>query len=214
MDAQQAFLRTLTPAQEAKLNDALFALRHRLDPVAHPGDFEALVGSVYDPGQFAVLTRGAQPGDLEETNIGALWGESGAGLRGHPLHDAKREVILLLTLLEPGLDEAIAAAAVLPDTLARPVLPRQQAPPGPDGRPQPGAPQPGEPDASQPGAPGAPQPGQPDAPSPVPQTRPGRCAGRAPAGEPDAPQPGAPDAPTPGAPEPPPPGEPDAPQPG
>lgn len=109
LDEERNFLRTLSPAQEAALTEALFLLRHRLDPVGHPGDFQSLVGSIYDPGQFSVLTRGTSAAALEPLNIGALWSEEGA-LRDHPLHDARREVILLLALLEPGLDEAIAAA--------------------------------------------------------------------------------------------------------
>lgn len=113
MDAQRPLLRTLTPQQEARLNDALFFLRHRLDPVGHPGDFRALVGTIYDPGQFAVLTRGTTDASLEPLNIGGLWSGDAAGLQGHPLHEAQREVLLFLALLEPGLDQAVAAAATL-----------------------------------------------------------------------------------------------------
>jgi hypothetical protein len=113
LDAQRPFLRTLTPLQEARLNDALFLLRHRLDPVGHPGDFRALVGTIYDPGQFAVLTRGATDASMKPLDIGGLWADDGSGLQGHPLHEAKREVLLFLALLEPGFDQAIGAARVL-----------------------------------------------------------------------------------------------------
>ena len=122
LDAQRPFLRTLTPLQEARLNDALFLLRHRLDPVGHPGDFRALVGTIYDPGQFAVLTRGASDASMKPLDIGGLWTDDSSGLQGHPLHEAKREVLLFLALLEPGLDQAVEAAKVLSD--------RQQGPAG------------------------------------------------------------------------------------
>ena len=39
MSSQQSFLSTLTPEQELVIVDALFFLRHKLDPVANPEDF-------------------------------------------------------------------------------------------------------------------------------------------------------------------------------
>ncbi len=112
LDAEQEFLRSLSPRQEALLADALFFLRHRLDPVANPGDFRALAGSVYEQGQYAILTRGTGDVAGENLNIGALWSEA-PGIQAHELHEARREVILFLALLEPGLEEAVAAALPL-----------------------------------------------------------------------------------------------------
>ena len=49
MQSQQAFLSTLTPEQELVIVDALFFLRHKLDPVANPEDFSMLIGNMYNP---------------------------------------------------------------------------------------------------------------------------------------------------------------------
>ncbi len=141
LDAQGPFLRTLSPRQEQLLNDAVFFLRHRLDPVANPGDFKALVGTTYEPGQYAVLTRGLRTELSAPLDIGGLWTDGAEG-RGHALHDARREVLLMLALLEPGLDEAITAARAL----AAADAPATTAP----------APGPGTPTPPPPAPPGAP----------------------------------------------------------
>jgi hypothetical protein len=109
LDAEAGFLRTLTPRQEQLLADAVFFLRRRLDPIANPGDFKTLVGTTYEPGQYAVLTRGLSEIPRGPLDIGALWTDDPAA-DAHPLHEARREVILLFALLEPGLDEALVAA--------------------------------------------------------------------------------------------------------
>jgi len=109
LEAERTFLATLSPEQEALLADAVFFLRNRLDPVGNPGDFRALVGSIYDPGQYAVLTRGNSDWARAPLNIGALWSDE-PSVEGGALHEARREVLLYLILLEPGLDSAIAAA--------------------------------------------------------------------------------------------------------
>lgn len=112
LEAQQPFLATLSPAQEALLADAVFFLRNRLDPIGNPGDFRALVGSIYDPGQYAVLTRGNSEWARAHLNIGALWSDE-PPIEGGALHEARREVLLYLILMEPGLAEAIAAAKTM-----------------------------------------------------------------------------------------------------
>ncbi|NOY28303.1 MAG: hypothetical protein GXP62_20790 [Oligoflexia bacterium] len=112
LDAETPFLKTLSPRQEALLADALFFLRNHLDPVGNPGDFRVLVGSTYAPGQYAVLTRGTSRWAREPLNIGGLWSDE-PPLAGGSLHEARREVLLYLALLEPGLDEAIQAARTI-----------------------------------------------------------------------------------------------------
>ena len=92
--------------------DALFILRSQLDPVANPEDYRSLVGTTYEPGQYAVLTRGTGEGAREPLNIGALWTDDGE-LTGYALHEARREVLLYLLLMEPGLEEAIPRAKAL-----------------------------------------------------------------------------------------------------
>ena len=109
MDAQQSFLQNLSQEQEATVVDALFFLRHRLDPIGTPGRFELLVGSTYEPGQYAILSKGTtELADIPQ-NIGGLWSDE-PELTGRVLHEARREAILYLLLLEPALDEAILAA--------------------------------------------------------------------------------------------------------
>ena len=103
--------RVLSPTQ-ALLADAVFFLRNRLDPVGNPGDFRALVGSIYDPGQYAVLTRGSSDWARAPLNIGGLWSDE-PQLEGGALHEARREVLLYLILLEPGLAPAIKTARAL-----------------------------------------------------------------------------------------------------
>ena len=112
LEAQQEFLQTLSPEQEALLADAVFFLRNRLDPVGNPGDFRALVGTIYDPGQYAVLTRGSSDWARAPLNIGGLWSDE-PPMEGGSLHEARREVLLYLVLLEPGLGPAIEAALQL-----------------------------------------------------------------------------------------------------
>jgi len=112
LNAEAPFLATLSPRQEALLADALFFLRNHLDPIANPGDFRVLVGSTYAPGQNAVLTRGTSRWAREPLNIGGLWSDE-PPLSGGSLHEARREVLLFLALMEPGLDEAIVAARQL-----------------------------------------------------------------------------------------------------
>lgn len=111
-EAQREFLASLSPTQEALLADAVFFLRNRLDPVGNPGDFRALVGSIYDPGQYAVLTRGSSDWARAPLNIGGLWSDE-PQLEGGALHEARREALLYLILLEPGLAPAIKTAKSL-----------------------------------------------------------------------------------------------------
>lgn len=163
LDAERPFLRSLSPRQEQLMADALFFLRHRLDPIGTPGDFRALVGTTWEPGQYAVLQRGLDDMDRDPLDIGGLWQDDSSG--GHALFDARREVLLLLAILEPELPRAIEAAKALaprPGTAgAAPEPPApapQAAPPPADAPPAPGTPEPpppGDPDAPMPPAPPA-----------------------------------------------------------
>lgn len=131
LDAEQAFLRTLSPRQEQLMADALFFLRHRLDPVANPGDFRALIGSTYEPGQYAVLQRGLDDEQVRAPlDIGGLWQDADQP-GGHIFFDAKREVLLLMALLEPGFPEALATARQLAAADKDTVGPQAGAPPPP-----------------------------------------------------------------------------------
>lgn len=112
IEAMSVFLRSLSQTQENMVADALFFLRNRLDPIGNPGDFKSLIGSTYEPGQYAVLTRGTGEEVLKPMNIGGLWSDD-AELTGRALHSAQREVILFFALQEPGMEEAIQTALAL-----------------------------------------------------------------------------------------------------
>jgi len=152
LEAQRDFLRTLSPRQEQLMADALFFLRHALDPVAQPGSFRELIGTTYDPGQYAVLTRGTGEISRDPLDIGGLWSDEPM-LEGHNLHGARREVLLYMTLQQPGLADAIAAAKPL--AKARPEDDIRGLPPPPGGPAPAGAP---VPDGSAPAPEGSPAP--------------------------------------------------------
>lgn len=109
LDREQTFLGTLTPKQDTLFADAVFALRHRLDPWANPGDFHELVGTVYVAGQFGTLTRPTYEAGEDHLNIGGLWSPEPEKLAGPYFQDARRDVILYMLLLEPALPDAVAA---------------------------------------------------------------------------------------------------------
>jgi hypothetical protein len=109
IEAEGEFLRSLSPEQEATIVDALFFLRHLLDPVGNPKDFSLLVGNTYEPGQYAILMKGTSKLARQSANIGGLWSDE-PELTGRVLHEAQREVILYLALLEPALEEALRAS--------------------------------------------------------------------------------------------------------
>ena len=109
LDREQTFLGTLTPKQDTLFADAIFALRHRLDPWANPGDFHELVGTVYVAGQFGTLTQPTYDPGEDHLNIGGLWSPEPEKLAGPYFQDARRDVILYMLLLEPALLDAVAA---------------------------------------------------------------------------------------------------------
>jgi len=177
IDAQKPFLGTLTPKQEALFADATFLLRHRLDPYANPGDFRALIGTIYYAGDFGMLTKPTFNPDEDHLNIGGLWSEKPETLTGPFFPDARREVLLYMVLLEPALPEALKAELVhAPAPTGEPRQPHStgpgSAPPGTpgggvqgDGTPT-GGTAPAVPSAPVPGVPEPPPPGKPDAPPP------------------------------------------------
>lgn len=112
LDAEEDFLRSLSPEQESTIVDALYFLRYKLDPIGNPKDFSLLIGNTFEPGQYAILLKGTSELAQQSGNIGGLWSDQ-PELTGRVLHEAKREVVLYLILLEPALEEAIRAAIAL-----------------------------------------------------------------------------------------------------
>lgn len=162
-EAQETFLRELTPAQEALLGDAVFLLRHRLDPYANPGDFNALIGPVWVAGEFGSLTKTTFDPNEDHLNIAGLWSEKPTGVAGPHFPNLRREVVLYMVCLEPALPEAIAA-----ELAVRPAA-ETTGPAAPPGAPQPtaGAPSPGVPLEPAPGVPLAPPPAAPGSAEPA-----------------------------------------------
>ena len=123
LEAERPWLATLSPKQEALLTDSLFALRHKLDPYANPGDFKALVGTVFSAGEYGTLTRGSFTQTDDQLDLSRLWSDyTKAEVNGPVFNNARRELILYMLLMEPTLPEAIQAAlgAAAPATPAPP----------------------------------------------------------------------------------------------
>jgi hypothetical protein len=116
LTAQQELLDTLTPRQEALLTDATFFLRHRLDPYANPGDFRALVGSIYVAGEWGTLQKGSWDRDKDHLNLSALWTDQAIeDLQGPVFNQQRRSLVLYMVLLEPAIRVAVEAALAIPD---------------------------------------------------------------------------------------------------
>ena len=148
LDEEQELLRTLSPDQEARFPDMVFALRRQLDMAGTSGDFRAMVGSLYSVGDPTLLLRGDFEATREHLDISGLWvDDAKAELSGPVLHQARRELLLYLLLQEPVLPEAIEAAlqvrASTPDAAASALPAPVGTPSAPGGvdnvRPPPGA---------------------------------------------------------------------------
>ena len=72
LEAESSFLKDLTPTQEQNRR-CLVLFKTQTDPLGNPEDFKALIGSTYEPGQYAVLTRGTSEMAQQSLNIGGLW---------------------------------------------------------------------------------------------------------------------------------------------
>ncbi|MEN9785985.1 MAG: hypothetical protein RLZZ299_1249 [Pseudomonadota bacterium] len=178
LDAIEPFGKTLTPRQEALVSDATFALRHRLDPYANPGDFRALVGTVSAVGVFGSLTRPMFDPNEDFLDIGGLWSRDAGRTEQARFPDVQREVVLYMVLLEPMLPVALDAALALraaDEAAAPPAQAAAAGVPGADGAAgavAPGAAAPGIPEEPAPGIPDAPEPVAPEPPPPAPPESP------------------------------------------
>jgi hypothetical protein len=113
LDLCRTWLEGLRHEQEIPFADALFFLRHRLDPYANPGDFQSLVGTIFVAGDWGTLTRGAESFQQkrDHLNLGGLWSDKALEeLEGPVFNDIRRETVLYMILLEPALGEAVQAA--------------------------------------------------------------------------------------------------------
>ena len=111
LDEEQEFLRTLTERQEILFPDVVFCLRQDLDMAATPGDFRALVGTLFSVGDPTLVLRGDRKPGRRPLDIAGLWtDEATQDLQAPVLHEARRELLLYLLLQEEALPEAVAAA--------------------------------------------------------------------------------------------------------
>lgn len=111
LDEEQEFLRQLTPEQEILFPDVLFVLRRDIDHAATPGDFRALVGTLFSAGEPTLLLRGDFSTDRQPLNLGGLWSDAARDELSAPvLHEARRELLLYLLLQEPALPDAVDGA--------------------------------------------------------------------------------------------------------
>ena len=111
LDEEQEFLRLLTPRQEVYFPDLIFVLRRDLDLAATPGDFHAMVGSLFSAGDPTLLLRGDFSTERKPLNLGGLWSDAAEDELAAPvLHEARKELLLYLLLLEPTIPDAIEAA--------------------------------------------------------------------------------------------------------
>jgi hypothetical protein len=206
LEAEAPFLATLTPQQEALFADATFLLRHRLDPYANPGDFQALVGTVYNVGEFGALSRTTFDPNEDHLDVAGLWSPEGSKLEQARFPDVKREVLLYMVLLEPSLPEAVAAALALRGSGEPAVTSAASGGGAPAGTPMPPPALPGAPGGTPlPGVPVAPTPGTPMPPAPVAGSPAPVAPSTAGAGVPTPPKPGIATPPAPGKPSEPPP---------
>lgn len=180
-EVQKSFMERLTPEQDARLGDAIFLLRHRLDPYANPGDFNALVGPIYMAGEFGTLSKTTFDPNEDHLDIAGLWSEKPIEVAGPHFPDLRREVVLYMVCLEPALVEAVdAELALAPEGEVPPpaAVPGAPTPPPGGGEPVPGVPvepPPGIPEPPPPAAPGSadpaapvqPMPGRPAEPAPL-----------------------------------------------
>jgi hypothetical protein len=133
MEMEQSWLASLTPKQEILLADALFFLRHRLDPYANPGDFQSMIGSVFIAGDWGTLTRGTYDREKDHLNLGGLWSDMAIEeLQGPVFNDLRRELVLYMILLEPALPDAIEAALALTTPINEPSDPPPPPEPAPE----------------------------------------------------------------------------------
>jgi hypothetical protein len=139
---EQVFLGSLSPQQEARVADSAFFLRHKLDPYANPGDFNALIGTTFTAGDYATLRRGSFDPETDHLDLAGLWSEPDDPDRERGVFaDVQRELVVFMILQEPALPEAIEAALARPAGAGAPSPERGLRAPGdPSGAPEPAPP--------------------------------------------------------------------------
>lgn len=107
--AERPWIKTLSAAQQATLAESRFFLGRRLGPFVNPGDYGALVGTMWDGGDFGSLRATVRPSDEGHLDLGGLWSieamQAGPDRR---LEGLQIEAILFMALQEPELAGAIA----------------------------------------------------------------------------------------------------------
>ncbi len=102
-----AWVATLDELRAAALVDALFVTRSEVGVGRSPGVVGALLGTPWPAEDFATLVR-AQDAPALDLDVGGLWSLDGGDTRP-ALDPVRREALVALVLLQPGLVEACEA---------------------------------------------------------------------------------------------------------
>lgn len=108
LNAVTSWVESLDSKQRARLGNSRFFLRKRLGPLVNPGDYEAVIGTLWDAGDFNSLRYASLDPEREAMDLGGLWSAENVRTEAND-HLGKLQLAALTTmaLLEPGLDQAI-----------------------------------------------------------------------------------------------------------
>jgi hypothetical protein len=109
LGAARPWMTSITEVQRDRLAASRFFLGRRIGPFVNPGDYGALVGTMWDGGDFGSLRATVRPTDESHLDIGGLWSieTMKAGPDRH-VGGLQAEAILVMALLEPEMLPAIA----------------------------------------------------------------------------------------------------------
>lgn len=109
LEAVRPWIKTLSTAQQATLGESRFFLGRRLGPFVNPGDYGALVGTMWDGGDFGSLRATVRPTEEGHLDLGGLWSiESMQAGPDRRVEGLQSEAILFMALQEAELPRAIA----------------------------------------------------------------------------------------------------------
>ncbi|MES2640492.1 MAG: hypothetical protein V4850_13450 [Myxococcota bacterium] len=108
LEAVRPWIRSLSAAQRATLGESRFFLGRRLGPFVNPGDYGALVGTMWDGGDFGSLRATVRPTDEGHLDLGGLWSiEAMQAGPDRKLEGLQVEAILFMALQDAELPAAI-----------------------------------------------------------------------------------------------------------
>ena len=91
LDAEEDFLRSLSPEQESTIVDAIYIFcGTNSTPLETQKDFSLLIGNTFEPGQYAILLKGTSELAQQSGNIGGLWSDQQNSLDGFYMRQKER----------------------------------------------------------------------------------------------------------------------------